>query len=145
MRFRHPGCQPCVEEILPRTSKLWIVGLVGQIEELHVLPTGGLVQQVYGGRDGAGGGIQGHLVPVIVFAAGGDEFHLAASLAGTGAAELIDALAADAMNVQNKLGERAYIQAALSLKTWYFIGVAPPEAPAWVAVFSSGSSERQTL
>jgi len=40
-----------------------------------------------------------------------------------------DALAAEAMNVQNKLGERAFIQAVLSLETWYFIGVAPPDAP----------------
>jgi hypothetical protein len=40
-----------------------------------------------------------------------------------------DALAAEAADARNKTGERAFIQAALSLGAWYFIGVAPPEAP----------------
>jgi hypothetical protein len=40
-----------------------------------------------------------------------------------------DALAADAHDARNKLGERAYARAALALDTWYFLGVAPPDAP----------------
>jgi len=40
-----------------------------------------------------------------------------------------DALAADAANVQNKLGERAFVEAALSLEAWFVIGLAPDDAP----------------
>lgn len=40
-----------------------------------------------------------------------------------------DALAVEAADGRNKLGERAYIQAALNLDFWYFIGVAPDDAP----------------
>jgi len=40
-----------------------------------------------------------------------------------------DQLAVEAADARNKLGERAYIQAALNLDAWYFIGVAPADAP----------------
>ena len=41
----------------------------------------------------------------------------------------IDALAMEAADARNKLGERAFVQAALNMDSWYFIGVAPPDAP----------------
>lgn len=40
-----------------------------------------------------------------------------------------DALSIQAHDARNKLGERAYIQAALSLPCWWFIGIAPKDAP----------------
>lgn len=40
-----------------------------------------------------------------------------------------DELAGEAMMAQNKSGERAFVQAALGLEAWYFIGVSPPDAP----------------
>lgn len=40
-----------------------------------------------------------------------------------------DALAVEAADGRNKLGERAYAQAALQLDVWYFIGVSPEDAP----------------
>lgn len=40
-----------------------------------------------------------------------------------------DQLAHEAADARSKLGERAFIEAALNLGHWYFIGVAPPDAP----------------
>lgn len=40
-----------------------------------------------------------------------------------------DALAVGAADAKNKAGERAFIEAALGLSHWYFIGVSPPDAP----------------
>jgi hypothetical protein len=40
-----------------------------------------------------------------------------------------DALAASAADARNKMGEDAFVRAALELGHWYFIGVSPPDAP----------------
>mgnify|MGYP001168701824 CR=1 FL=1 len=52
-----------------------------------------------------------------------------------------DALAVQARDARNKMGERAYIQAALALDAWYFIGVASaddPDEPEPLIVRASG-------
>lgn len=38
-----------------------------------------------------------------------------------------DALSIEANDARNKMGERAYVQAALSLDAWWFIGVGPAD------------------
>jgi hypothetical protein len=40
-----------------------------------------------------------------------------------------DALSIGAADARNKTGEDAFINAALALRHWYFIGVSPPDAP----------------
>lgn len=40
-----------------------------------------------------------------------------------------DALAAEAADARNKMGEDAFVREALTLSHWYFIGVSPPDSP----------------
>ena len=62
----HAGVEPRVQHVRPFVGEEGVLAAVGQVEELHVLPAGGLIEKVDGriGRTGRCG--ERHLIPVIV-------------------------------------------------------------------------------
>lgn len=56
-----------------------------------------------------------------------------------------DALAVEANDARNKMGERTYVQAALSLDSWWFLGVSPPGEVDPEPLIASGSEGPRLL
>ncbi len=69
VRRGHASVQPGLEQEDALVGQEWILAVVGQVQELDVLPAGRLVEHVDGGVGGFNRGIQRHFVPVVIIPA----------------------------------------------------------------------------